>query len=278
MRRSDIGKKNIDLAARRRWWKKQQEKKPAKVVLDLTGQVFGVWKVLSRAPKRNKYGAAIWKCVCLNCGHEGERTGGYLRQQMPKSCENCYDHGRKMPHDLTGMTFGQWLVIGPGPTKKYGRNNNNDCYTWECRCSCGRERVVSRQELIRGRSTRCTWCANEENVQRKRDNGDYHKMGYQDNGLTAAWNKFRYQARIRGLEQKLTKQQWKELVYSDCFYCQRKAELSTDGRNGIDRYDNDYGYCERNAVPCCEKHNRRKLETHGDDYCREIVEGPSLLP
>lgn len=56
--------------------------------------------------------------------------------------------------DLTGQTFGKWLVLAvdssiPGPQRH-----------WLCRCACGTERAVAGQSLRTGRSTGCG-CADD---------------------------------------------------------------------------------------------------------------------
>lgn len=54
----------------------------------------------------------------------------------------------KLP-DLTGQTFGLWSVIAPAESDKNGRKR------YLCRCTCGKERVVSADNLRRGVSTSC---------------------------------------------------------------------------------------------------------------------------
>lgn len=54
----------------------------------------------------------------------------------------------KIP-DLTGQAFGLWSVIAPAESDKAGRKR------YLCRCSCGKERVVTASDLRRGTSTSC---------------------------------------------------------------------------------------------------------------------------
>lgn len=56
---------------------------------------------------------------------------------------------RSYQNDLTGQTFGLWTVIGAAQPDKIGRAK------WLCRCSCGKERVVTADNLLRGVSTSC---------------------------------------------------------------------------------------------------------------------------
>jgi len=54
-------------------------------MIDLTGQEFGLWTVLDRAPQNTKGGQARWLCRCA-CGTEREVQGSNLRQGYSASC------------------------------------------------------------------------------------------------------------------------------------------------------------------------------------------------
>lgn len=56
-------------------------------VIDLTGQQFGKWLVLSRAGN-DKTGRARWLCRC-SCGVEKVRTANKLRQGITRQCLLC---------------------------------------------------------------------------------------------------------------------------------------------------------------------------------------------
>ena len=51
----------------------------------------------------------------------------------------------KYPKDLTGLKFGEWIVLGRSNVK----------YKWKCECSCGKQRDILRGNLISGDSTSC---------------------------------------------------------------------------------------------------------------------------
>lgn len=50
--------------------------------------------------------------------------------------------------DLTGKVFDRWLVLGIAEP-------NNTHTMWNCRCSCGMERVVDGERLRNGKSRSC---------------------------------------------------------------------------------------------------------------------------
>lgn len=124
---------------------------------DMAGQVFGEWKVISRAYSDPRNGWS-WICQC-SCGALDTVEGSALRRGRTTRCRAC-QHKRQID-DLTGRTFGQWTVLSQAP-------NRNGATMWNVRCSCGTHAVVVGQTLKRtGRnaSTRCRPCANR--AQRK---------------------------------------------------------------------------------------------------------------
>ena len=104
---------------------------------DLTGQQFGEWKVLWRAPSRN--GLAYWHCRC-GCGAERDVRGHLLIYGLSKSCGHVYD--------LTNQQFGEWKVLWRAPSR-------NGLTYWHCRCSCGVEKDVLASTLRSGLSKSC---------------------------------------------------------------------------------------------------------------------------
>lgn len=153
----------------------------------LDAEKYGSWTVLSRAPRRNRIGH--WVCRCV-CGEErdvsephlksGKSTScGCSRRQMEKTpcsvpeCGNtsrnrtrigplCALHyqrflarGMTSPtrtppkRNLTGMRFGRLAIVGPAP----GRRGKNLC--WNCLCDCGVNIVVVTGSLTSGNTKSC---------------------------------------------------------------------------------------------------------------------------
>jgi hypothetical protein len=56
--------------------------------------------------------------------------------------------------DLTGMTFDRWTVLRRA-------SNVGEKVRWFCRCVCGKERIVYKENLLRGLSRSCG-CLNRE--------------------------------------------------------------------------------------------------------------------
>lgn len=56
-------------------------------IIDLTGQKFNRWTVISKAP-RDKHGKGQWNCRC-SCGNQLVVAGASLKRSLSKSC-GCY--------------------------------------------------------------------------------------------------------------------------------------------------------------------------------------------
>lgn len=95
-------------------------------LVDLTGQVFGRWKVLKRAG--NKGTNVAWLCEC-QCPKKTTKPvrGGRLCSGDSKSC-GCLKRDKLI--DLTGQVFERWKVI-----KRLGSDNHGKAQ-WLCECQC----------------------------------------------------------------------------------------------------------------------------------------------
>lgn len=93
--------------------------------MDLTGQQFEYWTVLSYAYSKNDQ--VYWNCKC-KCGIEKVVRGATLRQGKSKSC-GCYAR-EKSSLKLVGQRFGSLVVEKQLPSKKWKTR-------WLCKCDCG---------------------------------------------------------------------------------------------------------------------------------------------
>ncbi len=66
------------------------------------------------------------------------------------------------PIDLTGRTFGKWVVL-----PRYDSESNHRHGEWLVQCECGRLRVVAGKDLLDGRSSSCGCASPRKNS----DNG-----------------------------------------------------------------------------------------------------------
>ena len=119
--------------------------------IDLTGQTFGRLTVISQGPNASG-GRTQWNCLC-ECGNEKLAVTGALRRGGTKSC-GCLGAELRIG-DLTGQTFGRWVVISRGSDDPSGR-----AY-WNCLCECGTEKLV-RVGHLRGGLTQSCGCRRAE--------------------------------------------------------------------------------------------------------------------
>lgn len=144
---------------------------------------------------------------------------------------------------LIGQRFNKWLVISQAPRR--GRY-----VYWNCLCDCGREVVVSGENIKKGLSKQCLSCAGK-------------RIPTGDAAFHRVLSEYKLGAKRRNYLWELTDEKAKILFQSDCHYCGKKSTdepicYRTCGKftkgffyNGIDRLNNKLGYITGNVVPCC---------------------------
>lgn len=117
------------------------------------GMKIGRWTVLQSGPETPKK-EKTWLCRC-ECGTERTVLDRSLKSGGSQSC-GCLRREKahaSLAHDLQGRTFGQLTVLGRAETE-----NGGNGVQWLCRCTCGRECIVSATLLACGRKTSCGKC------------------------------------------------------------------------------------------------------------------------
>jgi hypothetical protein len=101
---------------------------------DLTDQIFGNLKVLSKSAKTDKYKTIYWNCQCLGCGTLLEIIGNSLKSSHSKSCGNtktCSEafnikSEAQTIHGLSSsIEYLSWIAI---KTRCYNMDNENYPY------------------------------------------------------------------------------------------------------------------------------------------------------
>lgn len=157
--------------------------------------------------------------------------------------------------DIAGQRFGRLLVVERAP-------NQRGPVHWLCRCDCGNETVVASVNIRTG-NTRSCGCLHAESA---RKNGRTTMLTNGEAAFRALLGHYKRNARNRGIEFKLSREEFKALTQQDCYYCgsmpqsiMRGATYSGDYvYNGVDRIDNALGYIPDNCVPCCKFCNLAK--------------------
>lgn len=105
-------------------------------LIDLSGQTYGLWTVISRSGSGADGGSA-WNCICA-CGTARRVMGRALRLGLSKEC----GHVRRV--DLRGQVFGRLTAVEPLPGSK-----------WLCTCDCGSQATVATSSLRNANSRSC---------------------------------------------------------------------------------------------------------------------------
>lgn len=125
-------------------------------VKDLTGQIFGNWKVLKRGESRlytDGCKRTTWTCQCLkNPEYITDKVGVSLQKLTKPTCMGCV--GCK-DRDLTGRVFGRLTVLHVGmPVED---SSGRRYKTWTCECSCEKHTIkdIKEKELLYGSVKSC---------------------------------------------------------------------------------------------------------------------------
>lgn len=112
------------------------KREPSKKFIDLTGQIFNEWTVISKAEKES-----YWHCRC-SCGVERDVYAPSLKKQLSKSCGHLKAGLVKKP--IINQRFGMLVVKEQLPYS-----------ICKCACDCGTIIYVKRSNLISGNTKSC---------------------------------------------------------------------------------------------------------------------------
>lgn len=163
--------------------------------------------------------------------------------------------------------IGRWRVesVVPGSTRQV----RVTCL------SCGDCVVRCIYDLTRTRASRqqqCKKCSNKEIISKNR-------LPAGEALLSGEFHSYRKNAKQRGYDFQLSREDFKLLVFSECYYCgaapARRVESSWDfiEINGVDRLDNSLSYILDNCVSCCKICNYAKRDLSQKDFiemCRKV--------
>ena len=230
--------------------------------VDITGQKFGAYTVIEYTGVKRK-----WLCRC-DCGTESLITSGSLRIGGQTMCRRCRNAKGFPFEDLSGKKFGRWTVIEFSGRKMCGGKPK---ILWKCICDCGTIKYIGGPTLRRGESKSCG-CLRV----------DYGKtataLPFGEAVFNTLYDDIRRRAKKKGHEFDLTKDQFKEIIGSDCVYCgespKERRTPNSNGyclANGVDRVDSSVGYVFSNSVPCCGKCNIMKMGHAVDEWLSHMI-------
>lgn len=211
-----------------------------------SGTRFGELVIIGRA-ENDARGRTMYKCQC-DCGAQTIVLATALRVKKQKNCNNCAWGKEPIP---SGTRFGGLVVI------KRTRNYQGHV-TYKCECDCGRETDATGTALKNGRRKYCGKCKS---------------LVPGESGFNRIFKAYIRGAEKRGHVFELTKDEFKELVASNCAYCgippSTVSSPSKRGNftyNGVDRVDNNLGYISDNVVSCCRWCNSAKGTRNYDEW------------
>lgn len=215
---------------------------------DILGKRFGKLTVIKLILDDN--GKPYYECRC-DCGNITTRKRAVLlhKNKGLKTCGECFNR-----IDLTGQKFGRLTVLGLAGRRPV---------RWKCLCECGTEKVIEGNNL-RNHSTKSCGCLNRERISLPHGEASFNDL----------LGTYKRNASSKQLEFTLTKDEFRELTSSNCFYCGAGPSTPfTHNRynsyyiyNGIDRVDNNKGYTKENSVPCCFMCNYSKGKLSQEEF------------
>ena len=141
--------------------------------------------------------------------------------------------------DISGKIFGRLTAI-----QRTGRSKGR-ASLWECKCSCGKIKIVLSNSLRSGRTKSCGCLTIDTNRQ-------LNSLPLGEARIRTKLRTYRqsakYRNRVWGLDENVTR----KLLTSECFYCGIFPAM------GIDRINNAYGYVCDNVRSCCKICNYSK--------------------
>lgn len=163
--------------------------------------------------------------------------------------------------NYTGLTFSHLTAI-----EFFGRKNNKTFWKFQCEC---RQIVIKSIDSVKYGNTKSCGCLNSI----KRNIDSENTMSF-----TNLYHRYKTSAKTRKIEFKLSKDEFRKITSSNCFYC--GIEPLQIGRqvikskiylyNGIDRLNNSIGYNIENSKPCCFVCNRAKRDMSFNEFLNYI--------
>jgi hypothetical protein len=166
--------------------------------------------------------------------------------------------------DLTGQRFGRLVVYKCLGSKQEGKRKY---IWWMCKCDCGQTPSVRTGHLTSKNGTRSCGCL-----------GIAQPLPQGEASFNQILERYKRQARSRGIKFELTKEEFKNLITSNCFYCDSfptsvQNSMVANGSftySGVDRVDSSKDYTMDNCVSCCKVCNFMKRSMSTADFYNQI--------
>lgn len=161
---------------------------------------------------------------------------------------------KKRTEEILKQKFGWLTPLIEVKTPEHIKDKTT--HYWKCKCDCGKEITTSELNLRGGKSKSCGCSLVERKI-------EANKL---TSPINAKFDRVKRDAKTRKINFSLSKEQFKELILQNCFYCgiEPNVEIFSQSRgasllaHGVDRIDSNKGYEPDNTVSCCVVCNRAK--------------------
>ena len=166
---------------------------------------------------------------------------------------------------LWGLRFGKLVVLRCMGSRQIGKRR---CKIWLCQCDCGKSTEVRTAHLT----------AKKNGIKSCGCLGIAQSLPEGESSFNQILERYGRQARSRGIKFELTKEKFRNLITSDCFYCDspptsiqhNKTANGSFTYSGVDRIDSAKDYTIDNCVPCCKVCNFMKRSMSTSDFYSQI--------
>ncbi len=173
--------------------------------------------------------------------------------------------------DLTGKKSGKLTILSL--SSKRGKRGQ---YYYDCICDCGNKTSVVINSLVKERTKSCGCLMKKVYTELSQKIKILNSLPEGQAAFNDMYSRYKYRAqKILDLDFSLTKEEFKTITSSNCYFCGVQPTASfnkaaTKNRpnlyngsyihNGIDRVDSSKGYTLENSIPACEICNKAKRD------------------
>lgn len=254
----------------------------------LVGQRFGRL-VVEGAAEPNVAGRSQARFRC-DCGRSVVKVLTKVLQGHTQSCGCLKESPNKPtpPEEMVGRRFGRLVVVAQAPTRisRSGVTGLSTSMTrWVCRCDCGVEKVLLRNNLINGTTKSCGCLSHEVASQMGKGRKGIRAWNWKGVGDISGslWGRICYFAAQRDLEVQVTPQEVWELFQKQKGVCALSGlPLRFDtvgersqGNASLDRIDSSKGYITGNIQWVDKRLQQMKWDSPQAEFielCRAVTQ------